>query len=868
MPLEHRLHARCGCASIGSAEHLASSAAGRPFTLPTSSRHFERDRPFAIDHLALDVALDVTTRSIRAKATLDVRRIDPSADELLLDAVGFELREVTLGGKTVPWQYDGRVLRVTVEPGRDKAQVLVSYRATPRRGLYFLEPDEHYPARPRQVWSQCQEEDARQWFPCHDSPHLKMTTEIVAHVPSGWYALSNGALVSSSKPKDGDWTYHWKMGDPHSSYLVTLAAGEFAELTDKAKAGDREVPLSYLVPKGREEDGRRTFARTPQMIEHFSEVTGVPYPWNRYAQIVVADFIFGGMENTTATTMYEHILLDERAAIDVSSDDLIAHELAHQWFGDYVTCRAWYEGWLNEGFATFFEHVWREKHLGRDEYEYGLKVDLDAYVSEAHGRYRRPIVCQDYDAPLDLFDRHLYEKGGLVLHALRVEVGSALFWRGVRSYLASHARGVVETRDLQRAMEDVSGRSLGRAFEQWTLKPGHPEMDVEVGWDKGVLTVAAKQTQATTDGVPACFEVPLDLDLGDGEGQVVRRNVKVTEKQQSFALPAAQRPVFVVIDPQMRIVGEVRPRVPADMLRAQLSKAPTGRGRWLAAQALARVDDPPSIEALGRVLSDEREFWGVRAECAAALGKLRAREGFDALKLARATGHPKVRRAVMDALGSFRTVEAFEALKPYAMRDASYLVEGEAARAMGRTRQVAAFEMLVDLLERPSWFDVVRVGAIDGLAALRDDRAVPHITARVRYGYPQRARRAAILALPKLASDRKTRETIEQLLEDGDPVLRIDAVRALGELGDTKARGALRDRLETDLDARVRRRIREVVRDLGEPKRPADALREDLDRLQGEHQELKTRLAKLEAGQGGASEPSKSGTKHKKKGKK
>jgi aminopeptidase N len=323
-----------------------------------------------------------------------------------------------------------------------------------------------------------------------------------------------------------------------------------------------------------------------------------------------------------------------------------------------------------------------------------------------------------------------------------------------------------------------------------------------------------------------------------------------------------------VIDPDMRIVGEVRPKVPGDILRAQLAKAPTARGRWLAAQALARVDDPPSIEALARGLSDEREFWGTRAECAAALGKLRARACFDALKLARATGHPKVRRAVMDALGSFRTVEAFEALKPYAMRDESYLVEGEAARALGRTRQVAAFEMLVDLLERPSWFDVVRAGAIDGLAALRDDRAVPHIAARVRYGYPQRARRAAILALPKLASDRKTRETIEQLLDDGDPVLRIDAVRALGELGDTKARGALRERLDTDLDARVRRRIREVVRDLGEPKRPADALREDLDRLQGEHQELKTRLAKLEAGQGGAtSEPSK-GSKHKKKGKK
>ena len=843
---EHRLHARCGCASIASAEATAS-AAGRPFALPTSTRHFERDRPFAVDHISLDVTLDPPARAIRAKAALDVRRVDPAATELLLDAVGFDVLELTVDGKKATWRYDGRVLRIDLDVARDKARVQVTYRATPRRGLYFLEPDEHYPARPRQVWSQCQEEDARHWFPCHDSPHLKMTTEIVAHVPSGWYALSNGALVESSKPKDGDHTFHWKMSDPHPSYLVTLAAGEFAELTDIAKAGDREIPLSYLVPKGREDDARRTFARTPEMVAHFSEITGVPYPWNKYAQIVVSDFIFGGMENTTATTMYEHILLDERAAIDISSDDLIAHELAHQWFGDYVTCRAWYEGWLNEGFATFFEHVWRQKRLGRDEYELGLKVDLDAYLGEAHGRYRRAVVTQDYDAPLDLFDRHLYEKGGLVLHAARVELGDALFWKGIRVYLATHARGVVETRDLQRALEEVSGRSLGRFFEQWILKPGHPEMEVEIAWDKGVLTVATKQTQATTDGVPACFELPLDLDLGAAGAGVKRHTLKITEKQQSFAVPAPERPTFAVVDPDLRIVGEVRTKQPLDMLRTQLTKAPTARGRALAAQALSRSDDVVTIEALARALGDEHEFWGTRSECAAALARIRARECFEALKNTRQTAHPKVRRAVIEALGAFRTPEAMEAIKPYALRDDSYLVEAEAARAMGRTRQVAAFETLVDLLERPSWFDVVRAGAIDGLAALRDDRALPHLGARTRYGHPPRARRAAIMALPKLASDRKTRESLEQLLDDGDPLLRIDAVRALGELGDAKARPALRDHLETDLDARVRRRIREVVRDMGEPRRAADQLREELDRLQGDHLELKSRLAKLEA---------------------
>jgi aminopeptidase N len=584
------------------------------------------------------------------------------------------------------------------------------------------------------------------------------------------------------------------------------------------------------------------------MIAHFSEVTGVPYPWVSYAQVVVSDFIFGGMENTTASTMYEHILLDERAVIDISSDDLVAHELAHQWFGDYVTCRAWYEGWLNEGFATFFEHVWTQKHLGHDEYEYGLKHDLDAYLVEAHGRYRRPIVCQDYDAALDLFDRHLYQKGGLVLQALRSELGDDVFWRGIQAYLTKNARSVVETRDLQRALEDVSGKSLGRFLEQWVYKPGHPEIEIDVAWDRGVLALSAKQAQSTADGVPAVFELTLEIDVAPGAAAAVeRRHVRLTERQQTFALPVAARPAYVVVDPRMRVVGEVRVKAPGDMLRAQLEHAPTARGRWLAAQSLGRIDDPPTLEALGRVLADESQFWGLRAECAAALARLRGRAAFDVLRGAPMPGHPKVRRAVVEALGHFRTPEAMELLKPVALRDASYLVEAEAAKALGRTRQGAVLEPLVDLLERPSWFEVVRAGVIDGLAALRDDRALPHLLARVRYGHPQRARRAAIMALPKLSSDRRTRETLEGLLDDPDPILRIDVVRALGEVGDTKARPALRERLEIDLDARVRRRIREVLRDLNEPRRATDAIRDDLEKLQTEHADLKVRLAKLEA---------------------
>jgi aminopeptidase N len=359
-----------------------------------------------------------------------------------------------------------------------------------------------------------------------------------------------------------------------------------------------------------------------------------------------------------------------------------------------------------------------------------------------------------------------------------------------------------------------------------------------------VLTCAAKQTQSSQDGVPAAFEIPLVLEI-DGAR---REKVKLTQRSDTFAIPCKERPQHVVVDPDMRILGDVTVKAPADMLRSQLANAKTARGRWLAADALAKSDDPVTIAALTERLRDEREFWGVRAECADALGRIRARECFDALAAATAVKHPKVRRAVVDALGRFRTTAAVEALKPRALRDESYLVEAEAARALGKTRQSSAYDVLLDVMDRPSWADVIASGAMDGLAALRDDRALPHLFARTRYGHPQRVRRAAALAIPKLATDRRAREHLEDMLDDGDPILRIDVVRALADLGDARSRGALRARMEVDLDPRVRRRIKETLRDLGEGRQKADSLKDELEKLQADHAELRARVSKLEAG--------------------
>jgi aminopeptidase N len=842
-----RFHLRCGGGAVaaGTGE---SAEPGSTFVLRGTERVYERARPFRIEHIALELALDEARRQLTGVAELDVTRVARDEEELRLDAVDFDVEAVSFAarrGKKTSWRaarhvYDGETLRIVVPSTAERFAVRVRYRAQPRRGMYFLAPDEAVPGRPEQVWTQCQDEDARRIFPCHDKPHIKQTMALDARVRPGWFVLSNGELRSSrAEQKTGRYRYEMRQAMP--SYLFTLVAGDFTRLEDEVG----ELPLEYFVPRGREADAERTFANTPEMIRLFAKVTGVAYPWSRYAQVVVSDFIFGGMENTGATTLYEHVLLDERAAIDQTSDDLISHELAHQWFGDLVTCRDWSQAWLNEGFATFMEHVWREHHLGRDEYHQGLRVDLQAYLGEASGRYQRPVVCQDYQAPIDIFDRHLYEKGALFLHTLRHALGHDLFWSGVRRYLEANEGGVVETGDLMRALEEVSGRSLGQPFEQALHRAGHPRVDVAVEHDGGALLVNVRQ-QLGTDERPWAFDLELDIAAADG-GRPRRERRRVDRPTQTFAFPLGGRPRFVVVDPDLGILGRVSVKAPPDMLRRQLADAPTSRGRVIAADALASRDDAPTLRALTETLQSSRAFWGVRAAAAHALGHIRSPEAYRELAAAVRISHPKVRRAVVAAIGEFRHDEAAQLLAKVARDDASLMVAATACRALGSTRRPHAYDELLALVDRESWADVLRAGALEGLAKLRDERAVEQVRQRTRYGIPSRGRRAAVQALYTLSQSKRTREHLEELLDDPDVFVRLDAVIGLGEIGDQKARPALRRQLDRELDARIRRRIREVLRDMGGAgRREAKRVRDEVEELRRETAELRGRLGKLE----------------------
>ena len=425
-----------------------------------TTSHWPRDRACDLLHLKLELALDVDNKRLSGVATHTFAPINDGLTSVELDAAEFHIKSVkSFEGASLGYSYEDSKLRIELgapHKAGESVTIQVEYECTPRRGLYFNAPDEAYPDRPRQVWTQGEDEDSRYWFPCYDFPNERFTSEIVVTVPRDWTTISNGKLVSV-KEEGQVKVCHWSQDVPHPTYLMSLVAGEYAEIRDEWNG----VPILYYSPPGREEDTRRAFDKTPKMMQFFAEKIGVPYPWAKYSQVTVADFIFGGMENTSATTMTDYLLHDERAHQDYSTDSIVAHELAHQWWGDLLTCRDWSHGWLNEGFATYFDLLFKEYDLGVSEFRYAVYQDARSYLQEDSGHYRRPIVNNVYNQPVDLFDRHLYEKGGLVLHMLRFVLGDELFWKAMRHYCVKHQGKSVTTEDLQRAHRGGHGQECG-----------------------------------------------------------------------------------------------------------------------------------------------------------------------------------------------------------------------------------------------------------------------------------------------------------------------------------------------------------------------------------------------------------------------
>ncbi|GCE04342.1 M1 family aminopeptidase [Dictyobacter aurantiacus] len=865
--------------------HSLPSPKARSFEFPGDQLHYAPDRPADIQHVKLDITLDFDQETISGTAYTTFRTLFEEVRSISLDAEELQIEKVALeNGTRLEYSTTNRKLLVVLDrPYKHGEQftVAVTYHAQPRIGLHFMKPVPEDPTRPVHAWTFGEPRYNSHWFPCHDSMDDQATSEIIATVPAEFITISNGNLLEV-KDNGATKTHHWRHDVPHGAYLISLVVGDFAVIEDSYNG----KPVNYYVRKDREGDATLLMGKTPKMMRFFSEYIGVEYPYDKYAQTVV-EIYTGAMEHTTTTTHSFSLLPDERAALDMDVVPVVAHELAHQWFGDLLTCRDLANAWLKEGFATYFEQMWEEHDLGNDEFKYSMLREKQGYLDE-DSHYRRPIVYHVYhDRGFELFDRHLYNKGAWVLHMLRHRLTDQGFRRGMKAYVEKYRGKSVVTADLLRTLEEVTGHSLERFFQQWVHGGGHPELEVNYSWDieRKLAKVKVKQTQKV-DELTACFYMPLDIAFtvptsdeeakkGDStQTRTVTMQVQLGEDgqtEQSFYLPLEREPLLVRVDPDGWLLKTLKFERSNRMLRYQLAHDPDILGRVEAAQELAKQKDEDSLKALVSALNND-PFWGVRVTAARALatvGSERAQSALiDSLEKLDPRKSSKVRAAVVSALGKFQApqqaelaLRSSEVLRTLLNKgDISYMVEANAAEALGRTRTEGVVDFLTGLLDRASWMNHVQRGIFSGLGHSGEDRAINIMTeyAGSDHNHPT-LRRAAVVGLQAAGQQRAlysegARESavtalIHILEHDSWAPTRSTAARALAEFGDKRAIPVLKSMADTELDSGAQRTYLVAAQRLsteGKDEAQLKQLRSDLDEVREENRKLREQLSAIE----------------------
>jgi len=603
-------------------------------------------------------------------------------------------------------------------------------------------------------------------------------------------------------------------------------AGDFDVQQEDVVIGERKVELSHYTAKGKYEaaDVKRCFGRTAAMVKFFSEKTGVDYPWAKYAQVCVWDFIWGGMENTSATTLHQYTVVPARGAMDRDSDGLIAHELAHQWFGDLVTCRTWSETWLNEGFATYFGALWAEQAGGED----ALAESMWGCAGAVTGApYARPIVTTCYTDPLDMFDSHSYQKGAWVLHMLRFLVGDDAWWKGINLYLKKNAHRNVRTQDLQEAMETASGQALDWFFDEWCFKAGVPELEVSTSWDDAfkTLRVVIEQKQKTDENVPV-FKMPVEIEV---DGRRVRAWIDRSRNELYFPMEA--KPSFVLIDPRGRLLKKLTHKLPDAELIAAATKSPYAWTRRWAVERLGESKGEAVVAALKRALLEEKAAM-VQVAAAQALGKLDA----DALLVAVKIENARARWAVYEGLGNFAARDdVAAALQNAAMEDKSPNCRSTAWTAFGKggAKRFRALELAAETWMDDEW---TLPGILSGMVESDGGKAVAMLVSETTYGrHPWIRERAATLlgeagrrlVAQRPALDGRSSALVElapmegRLLQlVGDPAFRIRNISTnqLKDIGSGPAADVLEKQAQKEFDGRLIKNMKAAARAIRERK--------------------------------------------------
>lgn len=660
-------------------------------------------------HTQLDLRFDWLRQHALGSATITFKPYFYPQKTLELDAKGFDIKGVfqldTLVRidsvtkqqvrefifDTLEYTYDKRLLTIKLRRTYsrfDTLHVLIDYVAKPNelpagivgtkgdKGLYFINADGLEEGKPQQIWTQGETEYNSCWMPTVDSPNEKMTQDIRLTVEKRFKTLSNGKLVESRLNPDSTRTDRWVQKLPHAPYLAAFVVGDFAVARDTIRNG---LELSYYVEPEYAPHAKAIFGRTREMIDFFESKFGVEFQWDKYAQIAVRDFVAGAMENTSMTVHAENVQTDTRALLDGNSDDVIAHELMHHWFGNLVTCESWVHLPLNEAFANYSEYLWNEHKLGAEQADFWVQGSLQQYLGESEQK-QEPLIRYNYTDMEDMFDNHSYAKGGLVLHMLRKYIGDEAFFAATRNYLIRYGFGTAEVNDLRESFEEVTGEDLNWFFNQWFLSPGHPNLKVEKTFDNNKITLKVSQLQDSL--YTPIYRLPLKVDLWVN-GQKETHDIVVNKARQTFEFPVSQRPDLVDFDAQRQLLGEINYEKSKPEFIFQYYHCDKYLARYEAITGLEnQLADSTVRQLMMKAMSDK--FWKIRQLAVSNFSEYDDLQFNEVERIvqskARVDAHARVRTEAIITLGSFGD-NSNDPLFREALNDSSYQVVSAALDA-------------------------------------------------------------------------------------------------------------------------------------------------------------------------------------------
>ena len=733
---------------------IASSSLSQSlFPLRTESNGEAPDKPFHVNHYRIEVSFDELKKQVNGRTSITLTPYSQDLSTVELDAEQLDIHAVSCAGKSLTWTASPKTISIHLDhpySWRDSLTVSIEYSCTPKKGLYFVQPDSSRPGIPWQIWTQGEDMDNHFWFPCHDFPNDKSSSEVIATVQSSYSLVSNGKLVKVTDDKvHRTRTFHWRQDLQHASYLIMLAAGRYSILRDSADG----TPLEYYVYPGTEADGRASYAETPAIMTFYNARIGVHFPWAKYAQVGIADFMFGGMENTSATTlMDEAAVLDSHSRIDESSASLIAHEMAHQWRGDLLTCKDWRHLWLNESFASYFDPLYMEFSKGKDEFDHLMYVDQQAGINTDKNFGRKPVVS------VGSCGANIYPRGASILHMLRYVLGDSLFWHAIHHYAVKYQYQSVTTDDFKKAIEEATGQNLYWFFDEWLYGAGYPIYGVSYHFIDSSKTIALRVKQEQTiDSLTGVFKMPVDFEVTTPTNHFVRRVVLETI-DTTLLIPCPEVPLMVQCDPENWILKELRFSKGRDEVKYQAEHARTAIGRFLALNELDWKHDTLDAVGIFAHLAVNDPFYIVRREAVRALGTITVKT--DSMRVLKSNilveaSHdvkPSVRAEATFRLGKLGGDSAAVAAIHERLSDSSNAVLSAALFSVAEADSIHAAAQVEQFLTVRSHRNVIASAALHALALVDSNKAIATAWGLLHYGEHPWTRGTALNVLERFPS--------------------------------------------------------------------------------------------------------------------